>query len=452
MSEFDIIKKLYDKELEEKCIASLMVDLKNYYDFPLFENVFYIDANRRIFKTMLNMIKDKEIFDLAILIGRLKDSGELEKCGGESNIYRIISTEYSSLYYESYARRLYEIYLRRETYFGATELVKRILNGEKVIEAINKFSTNINNKLLSSESIPISSILDNVYDKIMERFSNPREFSGVPYRMAELDKYTKGLHPDEGEFVLIGGEPGIGKTVFAVQMAVNLAYYNNLPGIFYSLEMTAEKLIERMVSYLSGISLEKIDLGSKEEGDVEKIVNAFEILHKIPLYIVENTRMNIHEIRADLNRRLLDGVKFFVIDYLQCVRGFEDVVSNKPEREAMLSREIRDICREFRVGGIVLSSVLKEAMDGNLLTKKSLRGSGEITHDGDVILLISKHQPENGTPKNNDMRTIIIDKNRNRKGGVVFDMFFGRNGIMVFQDIEKRNLLLNGYLNRKDLY
>ncbi len=453
MRESDPIQKLYSAELEQSCLSCLIIDGENFYRFALPPEAFYLEKNKIIFKHILKLIIDKRSFDFVALIESLKSANDLEKIGDKGYLLEVTGREVSGIYYETYAKQLYDLYLRREAYWEATKFVNRILNEGDAISSFNEFVSSVNRKIIANaESVPLSEILNRVYDNIIGRFSNPRKYSGFPYRMAELDKYTKGLHPDEGELVYIGGEPGIGKTVMALQMAINLAMYSNLPGVFYSLEMTAESLVERMVSYIAGVSSEMIDSGEGGDNTVEKIMNAFEVLNKLPLYIVDNSRVGINEIRADLNRRVSDGVRFFVLDYLQLVRGFESATQSKPEREALISRELRSICKDLKLGGIVLLSVLKEAMDGVLPSKKQVRGAGDLVHDADVILLIAKHQPREGEKRNNDMRTIIIDKNRKRRANVVFDMFFVQNGIMSFRDVERRTIDLNGYIDRKDIH
>lgn len=436
--------ELSNPELEQQVIGELMIDPSVYWTTELLPEAFSLERNRLLFQTIVALIKRKIHPDIMVLEDELKRLGILETCGGLSYIMQVLAKSATSLYYEQHAEIIMRHYRRRKVLSALQDGAQEIISDQKPIESIIQETTEkiVKTALTRKGTEHIKIATDEVFEEIEQAMKDPREIRGVKTGIVDLDKAIGGFHATEGELIYLAGEPGVGKTILASQICANLAHpsIGDTPGVIFSLEMNKRKLTKRILSHLTKVSASKIESGFLTDSEFSAIINGCEELYSMPLYISDNGALTLPQLRAEMVRRMNDGAKWFMLDYLQRINGFERL--DNIERTERISQELSNICKDLKVGGIVINSVTKDVMDGELPTKKSVRGSGQLLHDADVVMFIVRKKDVNLLTNGQDnLRTVLIEKNRNNKSKLSFDLIMIGDGVMSFGCVEKRKLL-----------
>lgn len=428
-------------EAEKALLASLLLEPDLIWQEYLPAEAFANERNRLIYLAISDLIKERKIQpDIITLQEELEKRGILETCGGLAYISTLLTAAPSSLYYRNHLTVVMDYWRRRKVYLEAQKLANVALQGndfdDKVQESMSEMAKSLTKGKVISQSL--ASTVSEVYDEILEKAKSPREITGVSTGISPLDKAIKGFHLDRGEAIYMGGEPGVGKTILATQICVNLARpdIGNSPGVIYSLEMNKKQLVYRMLSGLAKINASNLDSGYIQ-GKETDLLNACEKLAGLPIYISDKSTLTIAELRADLAKQVANGAKWYMLDYLQRLDGYNHL--DELQRGERISQDLVGICQDLGIGGLIISAVTKDVMDGGMPTKKSLRGSGMIIHDADVVMFVVQHQGGNGVAKNENMRTILIDKNRNYKSKISFDLILV-DGVMAFENVAKLDL------------
>lgn len=232
---------------------------------------------------------------------------------------------------------------------------------------------------------PIRDVLLEVFQQATERAANPKDIWGIPTGFPRLDIATGGLQ--QGELIIIGGEPGVGKTWFSTQVAMQASAY--APGVFLSLEMRKADIVRRMMAIL-GVNRKRMMTGRMEKADFEALDASMAAIQEMNM-VIDDRPLKLHSIRPALARhKAKSDIKWFVLDYLYLI---DAPGINEIEKTQNISREIKLICKELDIAGIVLHSVSKAGMDTKETGKSRLRGSGQVVHDADLIYMLTRFTP-----------------------------------------------------------
>lgn len=236
----------------------------------------------------------------------------------------------------------------------------------------------------TSEVTHIGAIAGEVYEAVSERAKNPTEVWGMPTGLDRFDKAMGGLEPTT--LTILAGEPGIGKTWLLCQMALEFA--KHAPGVFFSMEMTKAQIVRRFLA-INGVNSRNMRTGNMDAGDWMNIDNAIAAIEKLPMDLYE-TRFSLSEVRAIIaKKKKTHNISWFLLDYALMVNEPGDEM----EVSARVSRELKSICKEQNVAGILISSVTKAGMDNAgaaAASKGQIRGNGQQIHDADNILFLTK--------------------------------------------------------------
>lgn len=266
---------------------------------------------------------------------------------------------------------------------------------------------------------PIKEVLLEVFEEAVRRSQDPKDVWGIPSGFRRLDIATGGLQ--QGELVIIGGEPGVGKTWFSTQLAMQAS--SHAPGAFLSLEMRRVDIVRRMMGIL-GVSRKKMMTGRMEQEDFQMLDEAMAEIQKLSI-IIDDRSLKLTNIRPMLARhKAKHDIKWFVLDYLYLI---DAPGINEIEKTQNISRELKLVCKELDLAGIVLHSVNKSGMDIKDTGKSKLRGSGQVVHDADVIYMLTKFTPVDSRdslmlPAMQDKTiTLHVEKGREleKAGGVI---------------------------------
>ncbi len=357
--------------------------------------VFYDLRHQTIFETLVEMYDAREAIDVITLQQRLKNKQRLEEVGGVAYLAALPDTVPSAANLSYYLDIVLEKYILRKMIHTCTEVVGRVYEHEGEIDAL---LDEVERDILRISETRVEGKTDKIKDLVKKAISTIEDYhqrqgmlTGVGTGFADLDKMTSGLHP--GEMIVVAARPSMGKTSLAMNIAEYVAIEQKLPVGVFSLEMTSESLVLRMLCSLSRVNLRNVREGFLAERDFPKLTGAAGRLAGAPLFIDDSSGLSILQLRAKARRMVQQyGVKLFVIDYLQLLHSTARRAENRQQEIADISNGIKSLAKELSVPVIVLSQLNRELeKDKSRKPQLSdLRESGAIEQDADVVCLLYK--------------------------------------------------------------
>ncbi len=414
------------------------------------EDAFFDSACRQIFISILAIRRRGEHINPFSVIEELKISGKLDKVGGDQFILSLPSYIPSASFLDNFARKLKEKMILRKLSQKMKSFLEEISWGVsstwEFVSKVEKELGEIAQESVSQDFYSISDIKTFVSEEVVgDNFNH-----AIPSCFPSLDEKIVGFHP--GDFVIIAGRPGMGKTSFAL----SLAYYMALEGIpvmFFSIEMPIRLILLRMISMHSGIPLQRIISKNLADTEKSKIINAANEISKLSMFFNDSAQ-GITQIRSLAKRaRTEKGVKAVFIDYLQQI-FVEWKVERREEEISTISRLLKSLAKELNIPVIALSQLSREPErrgDNKRPQLSDLRESGSLEQDADLVLMLYRDHYYNpcqksvmsSSPNNEEnfdccerarISEIIIAKNRNGPTGTVIGKFIGEN--CLYEDIK----------------
>ncbi len=425
----------HNLDLERSVLGALIIDPKS---IPvvlevLDENCFYNTNHRIIFKTIIDLYDDKAKIDIISLSDKLKSFGSFEDIGGTLFLAELLKDVVTSANVDIHSKILNEIYLLRILIEAAGEITENAYSETKSpLDIINESEKMIFSVVQDREIRgfqPISDLVDKELDSIEERFHNKKEVRGIPTGFHDFDVLTTGLQP--GDLVILAARPSVGKTSLALNIASNLAVKFNYPVGVFSLEMSREQVVQRILCSLAKVSLLNAMSGYISAKDIQNLTHYANILDNMPVYIDDTPNINVTELRAKARRLKAEvkDLKLIIVDYLQMMQGHLRS-DNRQEVIAEITRSLKGIAKELNVALLIVSQLSRavEKREDKMPQLSDLRESGAIEQDADLVMFIYRptyHQERSG--KDEDMgesydetvAKLIIAKNRNGPTGVI---------------------------------
>ncbi len=403
---------------------------------------FYKDAHKIIYGAMIELDRENKPIDLLTLFDHLKNNGnQLEDVGASSYLTYLTELVPATENVTYYAQLVREKAIIRNLVTAATDIAHR---GQDGGIDIDEFIDRAEHTILD---IAQNKIKPSFYDSrhlasaaldIIETLHARKELvSGVPTGFERLDYMTSGLQPSD--LVIVAARPGLGKTSFCLDIASNAALHADKSVGIFSLEMTKEQLMLRMLSMKALVSYSNIRSGYIKDEDLERLVKAAEEFSHAKLYIDDTPAISVLEIRAKARRQKRDkGLDLIIVDYLQLMRGTRRTETR--EREiAEISGSLKALAKELRVPVIAVSQLSRqtEARSDRRPQLADLRESGAIEQDADLVLFIHRADAYRKTPEEKDgIAELIIGKQRNGPTGTVKLTFLDSSrGVPTFKDL-----------------
>lgn len=395
--------------------------------------VFYDLRHRTLYETLAEMYDAKEAIDIITLQQRLKDRKQLDAVGGLEYLAPLPDKVPSSANLRYYMDIVWDKYILRQMIRTCNDVVGQIYEHEgEVDQLVDEVETKIlriseEKEASRAGAATIKDLVHRAISKVEEYHQNQGVLTGLSTGFPDLDKMTTGLHG--GEMIVIAARPSMGKTSLAMNMAEAVAIDQKLPVGVFSLEMTAESLVLRMLCSRSKVNLRKIRDGFFSERDFPKLTGAAGRMAASPLVIDDTPGLSILQLRAKARRMWQQhGIKLFVVDYLQLLHSTARRAENRQQEIADISNGVKALAKELNVPVLVLSQLNRELeKDKNRRPRLSdLRESGAIEQDADLVALIYKpSDTEDETEQEQDAvpRKLFIAKQRNGPTGDVDLMF-----------------------------
>jgi len=405
---------------------------------------FYAEKHRLIYEAMRDLTERSEPIDMLSLAERLQAKSLLERVGGRAYIAELAGTAPTPGNLAHYADLVSRKHLMRSLIDVSYEITESAYDESKdtveVLDTAEKSIFAIANASTSHKFTAIKDKLGATWDRIESMSKNQDVVRGTPTGFAALDSLLSGLHPSD--LIILAARPSVGKTSFALDIARNTAIRHNTPVGIFSLEMSSEQIIDRMLSAESYVDSWAIRTGKiKEEGDFGRIRDALESLSKAPIYIDDKPGNNILSMRA-VARRLKreQGIGLIIVDYLQLMAPTTTKQSDSMVQQVTeISRSLKALARELEVPVLALSQLSRAVEQrGGKPRLSDLRDSGSIEQDADVVMFIHREDRTNQDSDRKNIAEILIEKHRNGPTGMV-ELYFDDKRTS-FQSMDK-----NGY-------
>ncbi len=402
---------------------------------------FYRDAHRKIYNALLNLSERDEPADLITLTNELRKSDQLDSIGGASYLASLIDAVPTAANIEYYARIVKEKAILRKLIQTSTEIITQGYEDRGDVEAFldeaERSIFEISEKRVRPSFYSIREIVKESFTTIERLFKKKELVTGVPSGFKELDRMTAGFQPSD--LIIIAGRPSMGKTAFCLDVAEYAAIENKIPVAIFSLEMSKEQLVIRMLCSQANVEGTRLRTGYLHESDWPKLTIAAGNLSDAPIYIDDTAALSALELRAKARRLKSEhGLGMVIVDYLQLMKGRTRVESRQQEISE-ISRSLKALAKEINIPVIAVSQLSRktEERTGNRPQLSDLRESGAIEQDADLILFIYRDEVYNRDPDNPNRgkAEVIIGKQRNGPIGKIDLAFLDK--FTTFKDLYK---------------
>jgi replicative DNA helicase len=432
-------------DAEKSVLGSLMLDKDGIINVANIVKVddFYKDTHNIIFEAMLELYERHEPIDVLSLSNRLEEKGKLEKIGGSSYLTSLVNSVPTSSNIIHYAKVVQKKSTLRKLIVVANEIsemgYREDEDVEKVLDGAEQKLFSVSQKYIKQDFVPIKSILENAFNRIDELHRGDHKLRGVPTGYVDMDKILAGFQ--KSDLVILAARPSVGKTTLALDLARKIATLQKVPVGIFSLEMSSDQLVDRMLAAQSGVDLWRLRTGNLKSGagddDFQRIGEAMGVLSEAPIFIDDTGSANVMEVRT-MARRLQSehNVGVIIIDYLQLMEGRSND-GNRVNEISEISRALKQLARELNVPVIALSQLSRavESRSPQIPKLSDLRESGSIEQDADIVLFLYREDREKPDTPNKNIVEVHIAKHRNGPVGK-FSLYFDE-ALTTFRSLDR---------------
>ena len=391
---------------------------------------FYKEAHKIIYESMLNLNSNNEPIDLITLIEELRKEGHLDNVGGISYLTSLSTIVPTTSNVKYYANIVKEKSVMRQLIKASNEIINLGYDAstdvQEILEKAEKNIFDISQEKASDDIQPINLVLQDTFDMIERLCTEKSEVTGITTGFADLNKKINGLQ--RTDLILLAARPAMGKTAFSLNLVQNAALKGDASVAVFSLEMSKEQLVQRMLSAQSNVELSKIKTGNLGESDWPRIIDAMAVLSEANIFIDDTPGIKISEIRSKCRRLKIEkGLDLILIDYLQLMEG-EGKNENRQQEIAKISRSLKILAKELDCPVIALSQLSRspELRKDHRPILSDLRESGSIEQDADIVMFLYRDEYYHDDSEKKNIGEVIIAKNRHGETGNVELVWFGQ--------------------------
>ena len=433
----------HDIEAEQAVIGSMLTDTDAVTSAieVLKAEDFYREDNKEIYEAILNLYNRSEPIDIITVKAELESMGKFEQVGGLEYLAELPEKVPTTANAMKYIKIVEEKSTLRRLIKTANEIIEL---GYSPTEEVDDIMENAEKKIFNIMQdknqkgySPLKDVLVESFTKLEELYNRKQHITGVPSGFIELDYRTAGFHGSD--LVLIAARPAMGKTAFALNIATYAAVKANIPVAVFSLEMSKEQLVNRILCSEAMVDSNKVRTGKLEEDDWTKLAEAIGPLSEAEMYIDDTPGINIMEIRAKCRKLKLEkNIGLVVIDYLQLIQGTNKRGGSREQEISEISRSLKILAKELNIPVIALSQLSRaaEQRPDHRPMLSDLRESGAIEQDADIVMFLYGDDYYNEDSEKKNIAEVIIAKHRGGSTGTVELLWLGN--YTKFVNIEKR--------------
>lgn len=404
---------------------------------------FYDKRHQIVFTGMMRLFERHKPVDLLTLTEELKKRDQLEGIGGSAYLTELTNYVPTAAHAESYAEIVAQKAVRRRLIKASSEISEMGFDEEtttqELLERAEAELFSVSDQSLKQDLVSIENILTESFDRIEELHRNKGALRGIRTGYRDLDEKTAGLQ--RSDLIILAARPAMGKTTLVTNLAYNVATIAKLPVLFFSLEMSKEQLVDRMLADASGVNSWNIRTGNLSDDDFAKLSEAMGEMAEAPIYIDDTPGLSVLEMRTKARRIAHDQpLGLIIVDYLQLMQSNGNHNGNRVQEVSEISRGLKLIARELNVPLIALSQLSRsvETRTPPIPQLSDLRESGSIEQDADIVSFIYRpgyYEPDN--PEVENITELIIAKHRNGPVGKI-QLYFHPERLR-FMSIDKRH-------------
>ena len=388
---------------------------------------FYFINHQEIYKAIVEMYRKKVPINVISVNDFLKETGCLEKIGGTKVLLELLNQIPNLVYLEEYIQLIQDKFLRRSLINLGYEAINSAyitnIPLEKTLTDFEKKSFKLTSELIEEKRLTTAELFSTVFLELKQKALKP-ELPGLASGFYDLDSLTQGFQ--KSDLIILAGRPSMGKTAFVLNITENILKNYKLPIIFFSLEMSKEQLIYRLLSNETGISQTRLKLGNLYKEDWNKLKKSIQLYSKLPFFINDEPNITIYDLRSKIKKIIFEqtNIGLIVIDYLQLLLNSKIKTENRVQELSQITRSLKAIAKEFQTPIIALSQLSRNVE--NRINKRpilsDLRESGSIEQDADLVLMLYRENYYNSTTEKFEKiapAELIVAKHRNGPLGVV---------------------------------
>jgi len=436
----------HSREAEEAVLGAVLVNPEAYFDVAQFLNPddFYLHRNRWVWEAFTSLHDQRLPIDILTVSEEIERQGRLEEIGDVAYLTTLISHVPTSLHAEAYGRIVEETATRRRLLQAANQVARLAYQADapirEVVDEAEKAIFNVSERRLAHELRPIRQVLSDYYDRIDYLARHRDETVGVPTGFIDLDRLLGGMQPSD--LLIIAGRPGQGKSGFCLSAAKNAAQIHKKHVAVFSLEMSNEQLVQRLLAQETGIDSQRLRLGAVDDQEWPLFTQAVSALSDSPIFLDDTPAITPLQLRTKCRRLHMEfGLDLIIVDYLQLMTG-DSRIDNRVQEVSYITRHLKVLARELNVPVLAaaqLSRAVEQRSDKHPVLS-DLRESGSLEQDADVVLFIYRpDQYESDTLRQN-IAEIMVAKHRNGPVGSVELVF--RKHLAKFENAETRTIHL----------
>jgi replicative DNA helicase len=435
------------REAEEAVIGAVLINPEAYYDVAQFlqSDDFYIHRHRWIWEVFNRLHERRTPIDFLTVSQELDQMGKLAEAGGPAYLTALINNVPTSLHAEAYGRLVEETAIRRRMLTAANDIAKLAYQEDTGIDAVmdeaEKAIFGVSERRMTRDLQSIQQVLSDYYDRIDQLASRDEDTYGVPTGFIDLDRLLGGLQPSD--LLIIAGRPGMGKTAFMLSAAKNAAQIHKKHVAIFSLEMSNEQLVQRLIAQETGIDSQRLRTGKLEEHEWPIFTHAIEVLSDTHVFLDDTPGLTPLQLRTKARRLHLEyQIDLIVIDYLQLMSG--GIRSdNRVQEVSHISRNLKILARELNVP-VLAAAQLSRAVEQRADKEpqlSDLRESGSLEQDADIVMFIHRPEMYEKDALKQNIAQIKVSKHRNGPVGTIELVF--RNNLAKFENAATRTVDLS---------
>ena len=409
----------HNRQAEEAVLGSVLINPESYYDVAqvLEADNFYIIRNRWIWEVFTYLHENRIPIDILTLSEELDKRSQLEEIGGQVYLMSLINQTPSSLNAQAYARIVEETSVRRRMLKAANEMAKLAYQEDKDIESIinsvEQTVFNISERRTKRDLLPIQAVISEYYDKVSMLSARSDEIFGVPTGLIDLDRLLGGMQ--KSDLLIVAGRPASGKTGFLLTVAKNTAIIHKKHVAIFSLEMSNEQLVQRMIAQETNINTQRLRSGKIEEHEWDSFAQAVEVLSNTKIFLDDTPALTPFQLRTKCRRLHLEHhIDLILVDYIQLMSG-DTRTENRVQEVSYISRNLKTLARELNVPVLAaaqLSRAVEQRSDKRPMLS-DLRESGSLEQDADVVMFLHKKEDDMAETDRSQLVELMVTKHRN---------------------------------------
>ncbi len=433
----------HDVEAEQAVLGSMLTDKDAVISAIeiLHANDFYRTDNKSIYEAIINLYNRAEPVDIITVKAELESLGKFDQVGGLEYLASLPEKVPTTANAIKYIKIVEEKSTLRNLIKTANEIIEMGYDPTEdvsdIMEGAEKKIFNIMQNNEKKSYTPIKDVLVDSFTQLEELYNRKQHITGVPSGFIELDYKTAGFHGSD--LVLIAARPAMGKSAFALNIATNAAVRSNVPVVLFSLEMSKEQMVNRILCSEAMVDSNKVRTGKLEEDDWTKLAGSIGPLSDAEIYIDDTPGISVTEIRAKCRKLKLEkNIGMVVIDYLQLVQGTNKRNGSREQEISEISRSLKILAKELNIPVIALSQLSRavEQRPDHRPMLSDLRESGAIEQDADIVMFLYRDDYYNKDSEKKDIAEVIIAKHRGGSLGTVELLWLG--SYTKFVNLERR--------------